>query len=85
MGNKVEMDTLMATLRHFQAQKEALYSIIDENKLLGRSERADMIAYLDSFFAQIEPALNGEGMLPAELVEQAVINGVNTASPQLAK
>lgn len=67
---------LMETLNHFIAQKSALSDTVDQFKLIDRESRDNIIAYLDSFFAEAEMlvASDQEQASSSVLYQQAVKN-----------
>ena len=85
LGNKVSEDTLMNTLQLFVDKKEALYDLIMEFKLLNKIERKTAINYLETFYWEIEPYINKEGLLPMALVESMLIKGTSQLEAETAK
>ena len=75
LGEKVEGELLLKTLNLFIEKKESLYNIVKNNKSLGRSGKMDMIDYLDSFYNEVEPALNGKGTLSTAFAGRALKEG----------
>jgi hypothetical protein len=74
LGNKVTEDTLIQTLQKFIDKKETLYTLVSDYKLLNRPARQYLLSYLDSFYQEIEPAVNGRGVLSPEFGERALLD-----------
>lgn len=73
LGNKVGEDTLISTLKKFIDKKEVFYQTVSSNKLLNRPSRNYITTYLDSFYEEIEPAVEGESALSAEFGDRALL------------
>ncbi len=54
LGNPCPPEMFSQTLELFTARREVLMETIDDFKMLSRSERNDLMAYLDSFYGSLD-------------------------------
>jgi hypothetical protein len=59
LGHKVDSAVLVSTLEHFINRRSALEQTIKDCPMLGRSERDDILLYLDTFFQETDSILRG--------------------------
>ncbi|HMQ49387.1 MAG TPA: hypothetical protein PKA00_18060 [Saprospiraceae bacterium] len=76
LGPASSESQLVETLRHFIRNKPAMYNTIDQFKLLDRASKDNMIAYLDTFFAEADQIVesNTAQLEASTLYQQATKN-----------
>jgi hypothetical protein len=85
IGLKVEEDLLIQTLNHFVEKKQQLLDMVKGDKNMNWASRMEVLEYLESFYAEIEPALSGKGVLSPDFADKALKEGAWRLRKQGAK
>jgi len=84
LGHKVDSNQLKTTLALFEERRPKLESTVDDCPLLSRSERQEVLRYLNTFFAESDAILQGVPE-PQPLRLQSLQENAGAAKPQMGK